>query len=110
MFRYQDPIIREFIIIGISWFQNLNQALFSRFSLIRFETYIVSTPDHTPTVIVHTAATPPPHSNELLTSDVRHWQPFYVMGCAYPLPYRYAIQREVVQLKRALYPASINLV
>jgi len=49
---------------------------------------MVPTTDHTPTVMVNTAATPPQHNNDPLTSEVGHWQPFYVMGCAHPLPYR----------------------
>jgi hypothetical protein len=101
-FRHQGPINREFIGIWVSRFQPFFQALFTLFYLIRVQSYIVSTPDHTPTVIVHTAATPPSLNDDLLTSAVRHWQPLCVMGCAHNLPYGYVIERDVVQLKRAI--------
>ena len=32
------------------------------------------------------------------------------MGCAHSLPYGWAIQRDVVHLKRAMYPVSVYLV
>jgi len=44
-FRHQGPIIREFI--RVSLFQPLYQALFTLFYIIRVESYIVWTPDHT---------------------------------------------------------------
>jgi len=53
-------------------------------------------------LIVHTAATPPPHNVDLPTSAVRHWQPLCVMGCAHSLPYGYVIERDVGQLKRTI--------